>query len=60
MHSPYYPPADRTSEWFSAGHGTRSSNRGIVWHTTEMGVAGEPWPRTSTTGSGAAPHRTSR
>lgn len=60
MKSPYYPPADRTSQWFSAGHATRSSNRGIVWHTTEMGVPGEPWPAYIYNGQrgGSAPHFT--
>src|SRR3954471_3799834 len=59
--SPFYPRADRTSQWFS----TRTSpmllrNKLICWHCTEMGVPGEPWPAYINNGQrgGSAPHFT--
>jgi len=59
--SPFYPRADRTSQWFS----TRTSpmllrNKLICWHCTEMGVPGEPWPAYIYNGQrgGSAPHFT--
>lgn len=59
--APFYPPADRTSQWFSTATGPqRTTNRLVLWHTTEMGVPGEPWPAYIYDGQrgGSAPHWT--
>jgi hypothetical protein len=55
-HSPYFPPANRTAQWFSSGRGTRTSNRIVCWHTTEC----EGWPAYTYNGmrGGSAPHWT--
>jgi hypothetical protein len=61
MKSPFYPPADRTSQWFSKlTSASRTSNRLVLWHCTEMGVPGEPWPTYTYQGlvGGSAPHFT--
>lgn len=59
--SPFYPPADRRTQWFSSRTSpARTSNRIVCWHTTEMGVPGEPWPTYTHGGQrgGSAPHWT--
>lgn len=56
--SPFYPLADRSAQWFSTATGpARSSNRAVVWHTTE---AGDGWPSYTYDGQrgGSAPHFT--
>jgi hypothetical protein len=59
--APFYPAADRTTQWFStATSPQRATNRLVLWHTTEMGVPGEPWPAYVYNGQrgGSAPHWT--
>lgn len=59
--SPFYAKADRHAQWFSTATGPqRATNRLVCWHTTEMGVPGEPWPRYLYNGQvgGSAPHFT--
>lgn len=57
----FYPPADRATQWFSTRTSpARTSNRLVLWHCTEMGVPGEPWPTYTYDGhpGGSAPHWT--
>ena len=46
----YYPPADRTSQWFGSGNSTMPGITKLLWHTTE--TAGG-WPGYG--GGGSAP-----